>query len=98
MYTELPFQMQGLCTLNKQKHCQNTGKSRAFDNITNHTEASVLLAHGFFLGSFSPRIKGREELCVPAEEGGTQHRGQWSLWNTDPGFGHKADLAAQGWG
>lgn len=28
--------------------------------------------------------------------GGTQHHGQWSLWNTDPGFGHKADLAAQG--
>lgn len=35
---------------------------------------------------------------MPAEEGGTQSHGPWSLWNTGPGFGHMADLADQGWG
>lgn len=35
---------------------------------------------------FLPGFKGRKELRVPAEEGGTQHHGQWSLWSTDPGL------------
>lgn len=38
-----------------------------------------LLVCGFLLGSFSPWIRGRKDLCVPAEEGGSQHHGTWTL-------------------
>lgn len=43
--------------------------------------------HRFLLG-----LRGRKELCVLAEEGGTQHHGLGHR------FGHMADLAARGWG